>query len=128
MGLDAVVFRNAANLEKEFGCDLFDIDETTGEAAPKNTQLKVPRDRLYALERRLGNISGIAYLRETVGDLLRNPESIVQSRVLYSGSHCGDSISLNELPRLRDEIGLLKSHAHPELGTFIDAMEALMDA
>jgi hypothetical protein len=128
MGLDAVVFRNAKNLEKEFGCDLFEIDEKTGEAVPKNTELKIPQDRFYAIERRLGNLSGIAWLRETVGDLLRNPESIVQSRVLYSGTHSGDSITLNELPRLRDEIGLLKSCGPPELRAFIDAMESLMDA
>jgi hypothetical protein len=128
MGLDVVVFRNAKNLQQEFGWDLFDVDKATGEALPKDAEHKIPQGKLFAIERRLGNISEIARLRESVGELLRNQESILQSRVLYSGSHSGDSIPLNKLPQVREEIALLKSYDRPELSTFIGAMEAVMDA
>jgi hypothetical protein len=128
MGLDAVVFRNAKKLQEQYGPDLFETDQTTGEAVPKSTEIKIPRDNLFAVERRLGNLSQIVWLREVVSKLLPNPGSIIPSQVLYSGFHSGDSIRLNELPQLREEIALLKSKGPPELREFIETLESLMNA
>jgi hypothetical protein len=59
------------------------------------------------LHHRLGNIALIGLLRaELQGDSERFP--ILATKVVYSGSHCGDFLRLEEIPQLQRELELLR--------------------
>src|SRR5438046_6403565 len=104
MGLDAVVFRNVRVLESEFGHGVFDVDDITGEAVVKpGAGVRVAANVRRAAAERLGNVFRIAQLREWIGTILVASNSLIMDRVLYSGSHCGDSIGLDEFGQLRTE-------------------------
>src|SRR5437867_1354527 len=129
MGLDAVVFRNIRNLEALCGQGHFEVDETTGEGLLKQySKLRIPRDCFFAVEKRLGNVAEIASLRELIGTALDPGDSLILSRVVCSGSHSGDSIKLDDLPQLRDEVRLLKSQGMPGLHGFLESLDALLEA
>jgi hypothetical protein len=52
---------------------------------------------------RIGNIGYVSMLRETIGK--RCPEAVLLlSKVLYSGDHCGDSISASEVVTIQQEL------------------------
>jgi hypothetical protein len=55
---------------------------------------------------RIGNIALVAALR---AELQRTPDTfpLILSKVLYNGTHCGDFITTQEVPRLRAEISAL---------------------
>ena len=129
MGLDAVVFRNVKNLESRFGHGLFDVDQTTGEATPKeNSRVKIPRDAYFAARERLGNLAEGGRLRTVVEKILGSKDALIARRVLHSGSHSGDSLKLDEYPQLRKEIDLLKAQGGADLKVFVGAMESLLVA
>jgi hypothetical protein len=104
MGLDAIVFRNVTRLKELFGTDSFDVDDATGEATIKpGTQVAVPQEEYIAHQARLGNAAEIGELQRVVTEALGN-ESLIAQRILYSGSHSGDSIGLDVVPELRREL------------------------
>jgi hypothetical protein len=63
-------------------------------------------ERGVLLHHRLGNISLVALLRS---ELQREPSyfPILLSKVLYSGTHCGDDLPIETMPALREELKLL---------------------
>jgi hypothetical protein len=65
----------------------------------------------YLVDKRLGNIAHIGFLRQRVNGLNNSASSfpIILQRVLYSGSHCGDEIPLDYVPKLIQELELLKN-------------------
>jgi hypothetical protein len=127
MGLSAIVFKNVAQLENQFGTDLFDVDRTTGETFTKpDVRLGIPRPAFVAAKERLGNVDEVRFLRDTVERLLGTSASILTSRVLYSASHSGDVIGDEELPELRRELFALKAARCEELADFLQAMERLL--
>jgi len=129
MGLDAVVFRNIRALEAAYGRGLFDLDETTGEALLRpNAGIAVPREAYFASDKRLGNAAMIGHLHKIVEETPLGADSFITRRILYSGTHGGDSIELHELPRLADELAALKALNLPDLALFIENMEALLKA
>ena len=113
MGLDAVVYLRSANardsrLLKDNHTDF--LNETP------------------AIHKRLGNASMIASIANEVLPLVGN-DSVLFSRVLYSGSHSGDSVRLEELNRLESEIRVLRESPlgrSSELETFLEAMSDLI--
>ena len=129
MGLNAAVFTNVHTLENRFGQGLFDVDETTGQAAPKRgVGAEIPHSTYLATNVRLGNVAEVAALRSAVEKILPMPGSVITERVLYSGSHSGDSIGLDLLPQLRNEIVVLKARGLPAVRAFADAMASLVAA
>ena len=51
----------------------------------------------------LGNLSMITYLRETISRAA--PAPILLNKVLYSGSHCGDRLLMEEVREVKRELG-----------------------
>ena len=116
MGLDAVVYRSKANLP--FDADVVGavVDETTGEYYFSDQNLEpalereFPRETRIAVQKRIGNIALVAALREDAGRILGG-QSIIVSKVLYSGTHSGDSIPLDLTSALEDELFRLRHYA-----------------
>jgi len=102
----------------------------TGEVYFENDQLSRKYQRqLEAVEHRLGNIAEISALREEAARLIQ-PESIVLQKVLYSGTHSGDTIPVQSLSSLAAEINSINnaSHQSPELRRFVSSLEELIRA
>ncbi len=68
----------------------------------------------------------IAHLQAIAEKAQLPKDSILRSKVLYSGTHCGDIIPHNELPLLRDELRALSSASASDLRVFLDAFESLL--
>ena len=127
MGLDAVVFRNVRRLEDSYGRGLFDVDEETGEAETRaDVAAKVPREAYFAAQERFGNLAEIGWLRRIVEGAL-GPGSFVARRVVYSGSHSGDVIRVDELPLLREDVAALRGQNRPDLSLFLAALDSLLE-
>ncbi|MFI4935679.1 MAG: hypothetical protein ACHP7N_13735 [Caulobacterales bacterium] len=101
MGLDAVVLRPV-------GDDTAVLDDVVVDA-------------------RLGNISMIGHLRERVARLLP-PSSLLVEKVLYSGTHCGDALAADLMPRLKLELDILARDDDPYVRAFRQHMTMLADA
>jgi hypothetical protein len=116
MGLDAVVFRSKANLPFDADAVGAVVDKSTGEFYVADPNLEpafereFPRESRIAVEKRIGNIGLVAALKEDVGRIL-DVRSITLSRVLYSATHCGDSIPLDLTSALEDELLRLRRYA-----------------
>lgn len=117
MGLNAVVYRNAT--EQTRGT-LFDQQETLKNDEP-----------LPAIQKRLGNASMIASLADEVSQVDTNT-SILSERVLYSGSHSGDTVDIKDLDKLQSEIDAIREmterNRSEALETFLREMSTLIDA
>ena len=134
MGLNAAVYKQLRELPftKE---ELHNItvDQTTGEIDFEDAGLfKAWRDKVRAVEKRIGNITLVHQLRTELQKVLGDSasETILLSRVLYDGTHGGDMISLGRLLQLKDEIVLTRGIAgqdiSPELSRFLTDMEELI--
>jgi Tfp pilus assembly ATPase PilU len=66
---------------------------------------------------RLGNIAHVAFLRDLAVQSL-GAQSLVAARVLYSGTHSGDSIRVTELQPLSRELQVLADSPQAEMQTF----------
>lgn len=91
MGLDAVVYLRPKAVSAN--------QSVTDEHATLSSD--VP-----AIHKRLGNISMIGWLADETVQLVGR-DSILLKKVLYSGSHSGDSIGLEDLNRLESEIKVI---------------------
>lgn len=137
MGLDAVVYRNKANLPFDPDAVGAVVDEPTGEYYVPNLDLepafeqKFPWETRIAVHKRIGNIAVVAELRERASQVLED-RSVVLSKVLYSGTHCGDSIPVELTPALQDELLLLRRYAEKAdfdyLKHFVSDMLELVEA
>ncbi len=127
MGLDAVVYRNKANINLGEYADLAKLDADTGEVYFEETELsKRFRDNLKAVKYRIGNISQVDYLRGEIIGLIGSHSQII-TKVLYSGSHSGDVIPLSEMPVLAEEIQAIEKHskASKDVLRFLDGLRKL---
>lgn len=127
MGLDAVVFRQLASLRAQYGTDLLLADPETGEVDLVPLRLGDPWGAALAVHYRFGNIDAICHLREILADILKNPGSALQTRVLYSGSHSGDVIEASAFGQIREELGVLRSVNTPEIVAFVAGLDALIN-
>ncbi len=135
MGLDAVVYRNRKNLPfdpEQVGAAL---DARTGEfyfqdsaAAGKRFNGKV----VVAVSRHLGNVSAVDFLLEAVERSLGRQDSLLQNKVLFSGTHAGDVIEPLHLHQLGVEIDEVRRSSLvnqvPALAEFVRNMEDLLKA
>ncbi len=133
MGLDAVVYLKKDKLP--FDADALGalLDVPTGEYYFLDPELdrKFPSNTRRAVEKRIGNIAMVSYLRDQAEQVL-DKNSVVLSKVLYSGSHSGDSIDVQFLARLEEELLLLRNSSmagsSTELLTFVTDMNELVMA
>src|SRR5947209_20223785 len=88
MGLDVAVYRHISRCSDS---DRLAVDPDTGEVLSRSAGHQLSPSAV-AIERRLGNVDEIGQMRTVVHALLNRSDSIIESRVLYSGSHSGDLI------------------------------------
>jgi len=113
MGLDAVVYLHPASVKD-------------GQLVLDDTELSL--NEAPAMYKRLGNASMIAWIADEVVPLV-GKDSVIFSKVLYSGSHSGDSVGLEELNRLESEIKVLRenpSGRSSDLENFLKDMSDLI--
>ena len=113
------------------------LDEPTGEYYVSDLDLesafeqKFPRETRIAADKRIGNIALVSWLRERASLVLKD-RSIVLSKVLYSGSHSGDSIPVEQTLALRDELlqlgGSVEQPDRDHMKQFVTDMLELVDA
>lgn len=128
MGVDAAVFRGIQSLESSYGKGLFDVDPATGEAELKaGAPVDVPREAYFAIRTRLGNAAQIEWLRDAVAETPVGGDSLIVRRILFSGTHSGDVIRVDELPRLRDELHALGTVNVQDWHSFLEAVRALIE-
>lgn len=130
MGLDAVVYRNRNNLQLGVDDRLARFVPDTGEtyfdddaASRRHSQ---QREALYI---RLGNIAMISALREEIADILGS-DSILYQKVVYSDSHSGDFIPIDQLGRLAEETTLIRKSGKQsgDLRDFLESIDELTEA
>ena len=90
-------------------------------------QITILRSTYFSANVRLGTVAEIGRLRDLIEKRFRG-SSLIIDRILFSGSHSGDSIGLHEIPRLKIELAQLKLQQEQEFSLFVEAMEALVIA
>jgi hypothetical protein len=101
MSLSAQVYRRLNTID--IGVGPVTRNDLTGEYYfPSGTT--VPSDGFIASEFWIGNITGVAELREELRKANIEQDSLLLNRVLYSGTHSGDVIELSLLPALEQEV------------------------
>jgi hypothetical protein len=131
MGLNAVVYRNLANLPDSMRERVRFADPNMGELEflPTETSDSSSRAALIAGSARLGNIAMIAWLREEIASRCAACP-LLMKLVLYSGTHCGDSVAVHYLASLEHEVNAISSAAGSppdELTTFLETMRSLIE-
>ena len=74
---------------------------------------------------RIGNISQVAFLRGIASSVL-GEQSVVVSKILFSGSHSGDSLTFDELEPLASELHRLEVASDADLQEFARGMLELV--
>jgi hypothetical protein len=70
-----------------------------------------PHPYFKLLHHRLGNIAGIQWVRQALHQISRDPRKeypVLLMKVVYSGSHCGDFLNLEEVRALDRELKALR--------------------
>jgi len=137
MGLDAVVYRSKKSLPFEHDTVGAILDVPTGEydvpdrALEPAFEQKFPRESRIAANKRIGNLALVSWLRERAFLVLKD-RSIVLSKVLYSGSHSGDSIPVEQTIELRNELlqlgGSVEQPDREHMKQFVTDMLELVEA
>jgi hypothetical protein len=137
MGLDAVVYRSKASLPFDPDAVGAVVDKSTGEYYVSDPMLereferRFPRETRIASQKRIGNIALVAELRDCTSQILED-RSVILSKVLYSGTHSGDSIPVELASALEDELFRLQHYAERAnsdyLGQFVTDMLELVEA
>jgi hypothetical protein len=84
-------------------------------------------DRTLATKR-IGNVAHVAFLRDLATRCLGST-SLVVSKVLYSGTHSGDSIAVADLEPLSRELQVLERASDAEMQAFaLDMLEMVNTA
>jgi hypothetical protein len=83
----------------------------------------------YLVERRLGNMSLVAYVRDFLQSNSPNDFPLLLERVVYSGTHSGDWITASGAPQLLTETRILQGlTSDPLILEFANDMAALAEA
>ena len=122
MSLVAIVYRNPCNLNAFIKESAYEVDELTGEVIFVSARPEV----VVAEQVKFGNIAEVAYLRNIVKGFKCPSESIICNRILYSGSHSGDVIPIDNIEMLEKEISYLRTYGHPALLSFLDGVSKLI--
>ena len=75
--------------------------------------------------KRIGNVAHVAVLRKFASRSL-GVKSLLVSKVLYSATHCGDSIAVSELQPLASELLILEQTVDLDVQTFAREMLELV--
>ena len=101
----------------------------------ENAQLfQAWRDKVKAVEKRIGNIAAVNALRSESERIFRwsFSESLLAKRILHNGMHTGDILPGKDLGLLKNEIALVRELSRdqctPDLKTFLSDMEELGSA
>ena len=132
MGLDAVVYRNLENLLEPLKGQVKLVDPQTGELDFVNGPTRSPgSEALLAADVRIGNISGVAWLREQIKSRWAGKCLLILNAVLYSSTHTGDFISLEQVRRIKLEIAEIDCAGDSipaRLAAFFEQMTQLVNA
>jgi hypothetical protein len=113
MGLDIVVFKSKKNLDiDEKNYKFFEVDEETGEvyiADENKFNSSLLEEDVVAISYRIGNLTAVSQLYKSIATIIRNDKSIVLNKILYNGTHCGDTIKYADLKPLEAEINYILS-------------------
>ncbi len=130
MGLNAVVYRKREHLQ-------LGPDEEHATLIPATSEVffedpKLDRKYLYkreAVAHRLGNVTAISILSDELAKLI-GPESFIERKVLYSGTHSGDFIPIKDLDRLSADLRRARDTglSSPPMREFLSALEELIQA
>jgi hypothetical protein len=136
MGLDAAVYRRLDELPftKE-DLRFIEVDPRTGQVDFEDAALfRAWSDKVKVVEKRIGNIALVNLLKAELERVLgeSSSETLLISKVLYSGTHSGDVISKEDLGSLKHEIALVRGvtghQKSSELESFLADMEELVTA
>ena len=133
MGLDAIVYKNIDNLPEQVRAQVKVVDSLTGELEFVAPQPPSPHynESLLAADIRIGNISKVGWLREQIESRWPGRCSVILDAVLYSGTHSGDFISLDQVRRMKLEIAEIdcaEASIPAEMATFFEQIGQLLDA
>jgi hypothetical protein len=132
VGLDAVVYRNIENLPESLRGQVKIVDSLTGELEFVNgPRLSRRTETLLAADVRIGNISAVAWFREQIESRWSDQCPLILNAVLYSSTHSGDFIPLDQVRRIKLEIaGIDCSEAPipPRLAGFFEEITQLVNA
>jgi hypothetical protein len=83
----------------------------------------------YLVQKRLGNIASVAYVRGFLEDNSPNSFPILLARVVYSGTHCGDCVAASDAPQLLTEARKLQGLSNdPAILQFMNDVIELAEA
>lgn len=132
MGLTAGVYKGLRTGSDAWRERIILIDAETGEIDYKESKSGLARSTgdLFAARADLGNVAMVAWLQEEIGRRLSG-HSLLISAILYSGSHSGDFIPLDQLDELEAELKALQLNPlphPPDLVKFLTTICMLADA
>ena len=132
MGLDAVLYKNIENLPEQLKGQVTLADHQTGEFELVNgSSLSLSTSDLFAAHVWIGNISGVAWLREQIESGWADRCLQILNTVLYSGTHSGDFIPLDQVRKIKLEIAAIdcgEGPLPPRLAAFFEQMKQLVNA
>ena len=111
MGLDAVVYTNVKNLDRDGALETSRVvDRLTGEVyfEDDNVARRYPPETFQAINLRLGNVSALGEILKEISQVIP-ADGILRSRILKSFSHSGDVIGGDELEKLDHEVQLTRT-------------------
>jgi hypothetical protein len=79
----------------------------------------IPRELVAAIRWRVGNMSGVADLREEMGQSSAGKHLLLIEKVLYSGIHGGDTIQSEMFENLEAEIHSLQARRDPSFSDYL---------
>lgn len=111
MGLSAVVYKNSASLPEHLRTQVRIIDPSTAELELLNPELahNVPEKDLVAFEVFLGNVAMIGWLADQIQNRWGERCATLLRTFLYNGTHCGDTVSLTQIARIKLELKQLEA-------------------
>jgi hypothetical protein len=132
MGLDAVVYKNIENLPEPQRAQVKLVDPLTGELDFANgPTLALRTEDLFAAQVRVGNISSVAWIREQIESRWADKCPLILNAILYSGTHSGDFIPLEQVRGIKLEIAGLDctdASISAKLSTFLEQITQLVIA
>ena len=130
MGLNAVVYRKREHLQLGPDEEHATLIPETGEVYFEDPKLdKKYLHKREAMAHRLGNATAVSILSDELSKLI-GPESFLERKVLYSGTHSGDFIPIRELDELSAELNHIREtgRSSPLMQELVNALEQLIQA
>jgi len=133
MGLDARVYLSPKHLPHDKAALSPVRDPETGEF-PFSDERTADRhhEPTVAISRRIGNIALVDEIRSEIALKSGQEDSLILTKVVYSGNHAGDWVAYKQILLLAEEIELLDTKTlgrrSDSLGEFISTMRELITA